>query len=358
MWVNDGTYRRSEFRFEKFLNNEPVYSDGFPLTVSILAPFAEYPSLTEEEFSRLTESQYQTRLSAFYQYLQLTYPFFTNAMIPDAQDQGINSNGTNTNLCSIDLTPEFQPYIRLKVDYFVLADGLEAEIKAQSVDRNFNPVNVAETIPFSYILKQAGISASSIWDSIEGTLMTSEILAGTSETVLVPRFRYRGTENDLLYMSVFVQLLSMSEEQPYKLLEPMKISLTLNPPIFLHSFVSNLESSAQSQLTQAQAQEIVNSGLGLITTGKSTYRFTFQSNIPQRPVLMYPASWGLLSQIIYEQGFNANLLETEVFQLINGEPYQVTLNVDGASNNYLIYSASNLIIYPKKADYLFKFDGT
>lgn len=353
MWVNNGTYRRTEFRFEKFVNGVQEFTGGFPITVSLLNPFAEYTALTEEDFSRLDDTQYQTRLNAFYLYLSLLYPFFNNSLIPDTGDTGINSNGEDLDACPIDLSPNFLPYIRLKVDYFQMPDGIEAQIWVQSVDRSGNPLAVASDIDVEYILKQAGSGINALWDLIPGELKTATILSGQSQSLIVPRFRFRGPETDILLQSVFVQLFSESENPEYKLIEPQKISLTLIPSAFLTNFISSLQTSVQPQVTQAQVIELINSKMGEITTGKATLKFSFLPNVPQRPVLVYPASWGELSEITYFEGFQLDILRAGAFQ----GPFEMTLTVDGASNNYLIYSAKNMIIYPKKADYLFKFDG-
>lgn len=353
MWVNNGTYRRTEFRFEKFVNGVQEFTGGFPITVSLLNPFAEFPALTEEDFSRMDDNQYQSRLNAFYQYLSLQYPFFNSSMIPDPQNGSINSNGEDLDACPIDLSPIFMPYIQLKVDYFQMGDGIEAQIWAESVDRSGNPIAVSSDVDVNYILKEAGPGASALWELIPGELKTATLLSGQSHTLLVPRFRFRGTETDILLKSVFVQLFSESENAEYKLVEPQKISLTLIPSAFLTNFISSLQSSVQPAITEAQVIELINAKMGEITTGKGTLKFSFLPNVPQRPVLVYPADWGPLSEITYFEGFYLDILRAGAFQ----GPFEMTLNVDGASSNYLIYSAKNMIIYPKKADYLFKFNG-
>jgi hypothetical protein len=356
MIVNNGTYRRTEFRFEKYVDGNLVFSGGFPLTVSFIAPFAQHPSISEEELSSMDENQYQSRLNDFYQYLTIQFPFFNvQEHIPDPQDELINSNGQDLESCPIDLSPQFLPYVNLQVDYFQMEDGLEAIIKVQSIDRAGNPVLVAEDVNVDFILKEAGKGAESIWDAIDGQIKTVIIPSGFSEAIAVPRFRYRGVETDMLYKSVFVQLFSGENSGDFKLIEPTKISLTLNQPAFLTNFISTLAESYQDQLSVNQVNELIKSGIGQITTGKDSYNFSFKTGIPQRPVFLYPASWGLLSTIIYKQGYEADILEAGGFLLEDQMPFEASVNIDGVSVNYFVYSARNLIIYPKKADYTFNF---
>ena len=357
MLVNSGTFRRTEFRIEKYIGGQPVFSGGFPLLVSLLNPFAEYTSITEEELSLMEQSVYVVRLNAFYTYLALQYPFFNpSEHIPTRTDE--ISHGTDLNACPLDFSPEFTPTLRLSVQYFVLGSDLEAIVLVESVDSSGNLVNVGNDVLVSYQLKQAIPGSAGLWDAVSGSLITSTLPTGQNQLVLVPRFRYRGADTDTVaFKSVFVQLFSGEISGEYLAVDPTKVSLSMNDPAFLTNFVSNIQSSVQGILSQAQAQEIVDAKLGEITSGKSTYGFSFQANVPQRPVFIYPAIWGKLEAIRYLEGFNADILEAGAFQLTGVNPYQFTLNVNGASINCFVYSASNLIIYPKKANYQFVFSG-
>ncbi len=359
MIVNNGKYRRTEFYFEKEVNGSLVFSEGFPLTVSFLSPFAQYPEISEEELSAMTDLNYQIRLNDFYQYLNIQYSFFNSVEhVPNLQNQAINSNGTDLDSCPIDLAPEFYPLVRLSVEYFQMSDGLEAIIKVQSIDQAGNPVIVNNDRYIDFILKQSGISTTPIWDLIEGEIKSVAMLSGTSESVIVPRFRYRGVETDLIYKSVFVQLFSGVNSDDFRLTGPTKVSITLNKSAFLVNFISTLAESHQNQLTVAQIGELINTRIGELTLGKSNYKFDFQTNVPQRPVFIYPISWGLLESIVYLQGNQSDILAGGAFILNNELPLEIAININGSSINHYVYSAKNLIIYPKRAVYQFNFSVT
>jgi hypothetical protein len=100
--IGDGSYRKRYFVIQKKVNGVAVTESPFPLTLDILAAFTGQPVLTQEQFGLLTDSQYQTRLTAFYGYVAATYPQtgFTTSL-----GASLETTGEDLLLCPADASP-------------------------------------------------------------------------------------------------------------------------------------------------------------------------------------------------------------------------------------------------------------
>lgn len=103
--TNNTKFRRSTLTINKKVNGVLQTSGGFPVTVSILNGFTDpatsqvYPTLTNEQFSLLSDPQYNTRLTAFYNYLENLYPFFQRTSVLNV------SSGTDAVVCPLNNSP-------------------------------------------------------------------------------------------------------------------------------------------------------------------------------------------------------------------------------------------------------------
>jgi len=72
MAVYNGKYRRKTFVLDK-VDSEGSSILGYPKTYSITSSFTvgeiTFPALTNAQFARLSEDEYNTRLAAFYAYV-------------------------------------------------------------------------------------------------------------------------------------------------------------------------------------------------------------------------------------------------------------------------------------------------
>lgn len=103
--TNNTKFRRVTLTINKKVNGVLQTTGGFPVTVSILNGFTDpataqvYPLLTSEQFSLLSDPQYNTRLTAFYNHLENTYPFFQRTSVLNV------SSGTDAVVCPLNNTP-------------------------------------------------------------------------------------------------------------------------------------------------------------------------------------------------------------------------------------------------------------
>jgi len=66
-YVNNGNYRCKILNVDKKLNG--ISMVGYPKEYYITATFNEFLALSDEQFQQLSDADYQTRLAAFYQYI-------------------------------------------------------------------------------------------------------------------------------------------------------------------------------------------------------------------------------------------------------------------------------------------------
>lgn len=354
MLVNNGKYRRSVLAFRKFYGGVESFSGGFPVFEDIKNAFAEFPALTQEEFQTMSDEAYQTRLGFFYNYLGIKHAFFNpTTMIPDINDEAVNSNGTDTDHCPIDYPIGERYYLSLDARYRVEGDDKYARVFVTLKNRIGESMSLPYAVPISWVLKETEGGIAFDWGSIVGVPMSSEILADTSETELVPEFRYYG---ELPLTSVEVTLLPQEENSLFHIYPVSRVSITAEIPAFLVNHVSNLQHAYQEMISQEIVQEKVNSGEGIHVLGKRDHTFVFEPGQPKRPVFIYPKSWGKLSEIIIVEAFRMNIINDGAFLYDeNGEPFEYELTVDGETLTYYVYASHAMIIYPYREEYIYKF---
>ncbi len=106
MSLNNNTkFRRTTLTINKKINEVVQTTEGFPLLVSILNGFTDptvglnYPLIIADNFALMTDSQYNNRLLAFYNYIEATYPFFLRANVIVAP------SGTDALFCPLNNNP-------------------------------------------------------------------------------------------------------------------------------------------------------------------------------------------------------------------------------------------------------------
>lgn len=354
MLVNNGKYRRTLIVIRKFYDGEESFTGGFPVLENILNGFAEYPSLSPEEFQLLPDPDYQLRLAAFYTYLGIKYPFFNpSENIPDIGDGDINSNGDDTDYCPVDYPSSNMVYLSLEVEKRVDGDDRYATVKATLRNRLGNPVTLGFVFYGSFVLKEFEGAPQTEWDNIEGSLETFEIGPAESETIIIPEFKYKGSG---ILMSVQAVLNPPDEADSIYIYPTSKVCIMSSEPAFLVNYISTLQHAYQDMISNAIAQEKVNYAEGVRLLGKKDYIFTFEPDQPKRPVFMYPKSWGKLSEILLVQAQNMNIINDGAFLFDNnGEPFEYDLTVDDEVVRYYVYASKAMIIYPYRAEYVFKF---
>ena len=354
MIVNNGGYRRTQFVFEKFINGSPVFTGGFPVNVSILGGFAQVPAVTEDEFVLLSESQYQTRLSQFYSYLALQYAFFDPLVhIPPLSQPLVNSHGTDTVSCPIDVPLLTRKKINLQVTYSTVGQEKSAEIFAVIVNYDGSPYVAESDVPFAFLLKEQFGNALD-WQGIESTLISATIPMGQSSLVLVTSFKYRSeTETDV--KSVKVRLLPFDDDAVISIGDPDTVIVTHTESSFLFNHVSNLEQAYQDMVPDNVLHSAAAGGEGLMLSLKTNRSFHFDADQPRRPVFMYPKSWGLLSEVRFVQQNNINILFDGAFMFNNGAPYEITLTINNEIIVYYVYPSTAMIIYPYPVQYNYFF---
>lgn len=354
MLVNNGKYRRSLLVMRKFFNDVESFTGGFPIDESILSSFAEYTSLSPEDFQSMTEANYQLRLSAFYNYMSLTYPFFnaTNS-IPDVSNEDLNSHGDDSDYCPLDYPNAVRSYLSLEVTRRVDGADFFATIIATLKDSNGQPITFPFDFYFDWILKEADGIPLIEWDQTEGDLLTELLSEGESSVVLAEEFQYRG-DGELL--SVQIQLMPLEETSEVYIFPTKKVTVTSADPAYLFNHISNIQQAYQDMIDIVVSQENVDNANGIRILGKTNYTFIFDANQPKRPVFIYPKSWGKLSEIVIVQEQNMNIINDGTFLFnTNGEPFEQTLQIEGVNVQCYVYASKAMIIYPYKVDYQFKF---
>lgn len=96
-YVNNGDYRCKVLTVDKMLDGVSI--PGYPKNYNITTSFPGFSSLTDEEFQRLSDVDYQTRLSAFFSYVDNTEDDIDSANYSYAEGQ--EPFGTNATLCPI-----------------------------------------------------------------------------------------------------------------------------------------------------------------------------------------------------------------------------------------------------------------
>lgn len=354
MLVNNGGYRRSVLIMRKFLDGTESFIGGFPLVESIIKSFAEYPSLTQDDFYRMPEQDYQARLFAFYAYMSLKYPFFSaQENIPDSLDPLINSSGTDTDYCPLDYPSGSRIFLSLVLTTRVVGADKFATISITLRDGNNQPVTFNSDLYFDYVLKSFDGLPELDWSQYEGTLVSGLMLAGQSETVLVSEFQYRGTG---LLSSVQIQLIGASESDAVYNYPIDKITVTSAETCYLLNHISTLQFAYQDMISNQIAQEKINLGEGIRALGKRDYIFTFEPDQPKRPVFVYPKYWGKLSEVILVQASNMNIIYDGAFLFDNnGEPFEYDLLIDDELIACYIYASKAMISYRSRTEYLFRF---
>jgi hypothetical protein len=355
MQVNNGGYRRTQFVFEKIINGLPVFTGGFPVNVSILDGFAEVPAITEAQFVLLSDAQYQARLSQFYSYLALQYPFFDPLVhIPPLSEPLVNSHGTDTASCPLDIPLFIRKKLNLHVTYSTVSQEEFAEIYVSITNLDGSPSIAGSDIPFQFLLKEQFGNALD-WQGIESTLINATIPQGQSSMVLVSLFKYR-SETDSDIKSVKVRLLPFDDDSLVSTGDPDTVIVAHTDSSFLFNHISNLEQAYQDMLSDSALRSAAVNGDGLMLSAKTNRSFHFDADQPRRPVFMYPKSWGILSAVRFVQQNNINILFDGAFMFNNGVPYEVTLTINNENIQYYVYPSKAMIIYPYPVEYRYFFE--
>lgn len=114
--TNNTKFRRKKLTINKKVNGSIDTAGGFPVQLNVTSAFPGYAALTDAEFKVMTDADYNTRLSAFYAYVQTLYPFFSTADVLNA------ASGTDSVLCPLDNTASPTPTV-LNVDALMAPVG-------------------------------------------------------------------------------------------------------------------------------------------------------------------------------------------------------------------------------------------
>ena len=104
--VNNGKYRRTTLTITKQVNGAAVNDTEWPKVHSILNAFGTYTAITEATFVTMSDTDYLTRLNAFYVHLEAMYNFFFSSQVSN------DYNGADTILCPI---PENKIYREIQL---------------------------------------------------------------------------------------------------------------------------------------------------------------------------------------------------------------------------------------------------
>jgi hypothetical protein len=95
-YINNGNYRAKTLTVNKTINSVSI--SGYPKTYNITDAFSTYDALTDEEFQRLSNEDYNTRLAAFYAYVNSEDGCEANTY---AYAEGEEPFGEDATLCPI-----------------------------------------------------------------------------------------------------------------------------------------------------------------------------------------------------------------------------------------------------------------
>jgi hypothetical protein len=353
MLVNNGRYRRSLLVFRKFHDGEESFTGGFPISENIKNSFAEFPSLTLEEFQRMSDTDFQARLAAFYTYLGLKYPFFNPAeSIPDELNDELNSQGDDSEYCPIDLPVASRVYLSLETVYRQDGSNKFALIQVTLKNGLGDPVTLPGDYFGTVIVKEVDGVPIMDWVNMEGVRVDFTIPEGQSELIVIPEFQFKG---EGFLQSVEVLLIDEDQEDGVEIYPNGKVHVSAAEPAFILNHISNLQHAYQDMISNQIAQEKVDSGEGIRILGKKDYIFTFEPDQPKRPIFIYPKSWGKLSEILLVQAQNLNIINDGAFIYNNNEPFVLSLNVNGEFIAYYLYVTKAMITYSHRTEYVFKF---
>ena len=96
-YVNNGDYRCKILTVNKKLDG--VSLPGYPKNYDITSAFGVYSTITDAQFSELSDADFQTRLAAFYSYVDTTEGDLDSSNYSYEQGQG--PTGTDAILCPI-----------------------------------------------------------------------------------------------------------------------------------------------------------------------------------------------------------------------------------------------------------------
>jgi hypothetical protein len=340
MMVNNGNYRNTAFVLRRMINGLEKLDGGFPIVESILNPFAQISSVTLDEFNLLTDEEYLNRLNLFYEYLEFNYLFFRRIDFPN-----LSSFGTDNVLCPIGSSVDGLLYIEFELNLF--EDGLIKEGELYLVVKNNlgEEVAMGENAEITILYKEAGVGGFVDWNTIAGTVRDIQFGENDSRVLVTPYFRIYGPDHEDLDMkNIYGKIISV--EFSFMAIGEKNIVFTdSNQPFFIINFVSNLDSSYQDLPLIEPLEIAINTGENFVDPTEIV--FMFQSNIKQRPVLIYPAIFPDLSEIYYIEE-EMDILDAGTF--IKSE---MIMNFQGSSMLFKVYSAKNMVIYPRQLHYKF-----
>lgn len=344
MIVNNGKYRNTTFVMRRHANGIERFDGSFPVIENINDPFSDQLGLTIEEFQLLSDEDYLNRLNSFYLYLEFKYSFFKKSAYPDIVD-----NGEDLVKCPLDYSLSDLPYLNLDLKITENVDDSQAELDLVLNTFDGSETSISESVTATILIKEFEGQGYVDWTTVQGESVDVVIPSGQSRVNVLPLFRYMGIDlNDGLELkNIYAEITNIVEEGV--VMGQNRIVFTKSmEPFFLMNLISNTNQSYQD-IPAAVIMELgMSKGEGL--SDPNNLLFTFSPNVKTRPVLIYPATYSDLSEINYIEENDLDILSAGAFTR-----FEINLNYDGALTLFKVYSANNLIIYPKRVNYRFNF---
>lgn len=348
MRVNNGKYRKSTFVIRRMINGNEVFNSVFPVVERINLPFAEVPGITLEELASFSDSEYLNRLSLFYQYIEIKYPFFKLSRYPE-----LSPTGTDLEQCPLDYTMSMSLFANLSIVLTEAGTNKEARVLLHVNQFNGNAASAGQNFTVKLLVKEFfGQDSFVSWDNVDGEVIEISFSPNDSTIEVFDLFRYRGIDDEAKeFKNVFVQILEVEEGSGVEIGEKSIVFTEPSEPFYLVNLISNIQTSVQDFPNQEALDVVVLNGQGIQNGQLTSFFFEFLPNQRMRPVFMYPASYPDLSTIKYMNDGGMDIIDSGAFDLVNGLPKRVTIE----GQEFKVYAAKNMVVFTHRAKYEYKF---
>jgi hypothetical protein len=351
MQVNNGQYRKTTFTIRRFLFNREILSGVFPVIETINNAFGEIPAITLEDFAFLPENEYLNRLNLFYDYLETRYSFFKKTDWPSLESIELPT-GENFNQCPLNYAIEKSLFANLNLNCSESEGNKEAFLDLELLRFNGVVANALNSFEVTLLVKEYFGMGLIDWSTIQGQLVKVNFGIGDQFVRVMELFRYLGVNDQTKeFKNIHVQILEIEEETGIEIGMINTAYTNGFVPFFMVNLISNIYDSFQDFPNIEALESIVVNGQGIVNGSQSSFIYEFEPNQKSRPVFLYPATYPDLSSINFSEDSGVDILDSNAFDLNNGEPKITILD----SVEYKVYASKNMIVYPKRIKYNYTF---
>jgi hypothetical protein len=351
MQVNNGSYRKTTFTIRRFLFNREVLSGVFPVIERITDSFGEISAITLDRFAFLTEDEYLNRLNLFYDYLETKYSFFVKTDWPSLESIELPT-GENFSQCPLNYAIEESLFANLNLNLSESGSNKEAFLDLELLRFNGSNANALNSFEITLLVKEFYGSGLIDWSTVQGQLVKVNFGIGDQFIRVMELFRYLGVDDQTKeFKNIHVQILEIEEETGIEIGMINTAYTNGFVPFFMVNLISNIYDSFQDFPNIEALEGIVLNGQGIVNGSESSFIYEFEPNQKSRPVFLYPATYPDLSSINFSEDSGVDILDSGAFDLNNDGPKIVIL--DGVE--YKVYASKNMIVYPKRIKYNYKF---